>query len=184
MREIEVKARVKSIEDVIAQLEAHGAKVNDVVHQRDEVFGLPGVAGDDSNSEPWLRIRTETKNNEKTYTFTLKKSITNQLDSIEHETAVVDADELRQIILHSGFVPYSDITKTRRKAKIGDVEICLDSVESLGEFVEAEKMTNEEADYEVVVSELWQTLREIGVDRSSEVTDGYDVMMKRLEGAA
>lgn len=182
MREIEIKARVESTAKIIARLEGDGVKVSEPVRQRDEVFGLLGVSGDSDNSEPWLRIRTETKAGTTRYIYTLKKSITNQLDSIEHETVIDDADELRQIILHSGFTPYSDVTKTRRKAKLGDVEICIDVVDELGEFVEAEKLTTEDVDYEQVAGELRQLLQSLGVSKDSEVTDGYDVMMKRLRG--
>ena len=181
MREIEIKARVESTAKIIARLEADGIQVSEPVQQRDEVFGLVGVSGDSDNSEPWLRIRTETKADLVRYIYTLKKSITNQLDSIEHETEVEDPDELRKIILHSGFTPYSDVTKTRRKAKMGDVEICIDVVDELGEFVEAEKLTTEDADYEQVVGELRGLLEGLGVTRDSEVTDGYDVMMERLQ---
>ncbi len=184
MREIEIKVRVESIAKIIAQLEARGTHVSEPVRQRDEVFGLPDVPGDGDNNEPWLRIREETKGDATRYIYTLKKSITNQLDSIEHETEVEDATELRQIILHSGFVPYSDVTKTRRKAKMGDVEICIDTVDRLGEFVEAEKLTTEDADYEQTVEELWKLLDELNIDRDSEVTDGYDVMMERLQSEA
>ena len=182
MREIEIKARVESTASIVARLEADNIQVSEPVQQRDEVFGLSGVAGDSDNSDPWLRIRTETKAGVVKYIYTLKKSITNQLDSIEHETVVEDADELRQIILHSGFTPYSDVTKTRRKAKMGDVEICIDIVDDLGEFVEAEKLTTEDADYEQVAGELRELLKSLGVGEDSEVTDGYDVMMKRLQG--
>jgi adenylate cyclase class 2 len=180
MREIEIKARVASIATVVEKLEQAGIVVSEPVRQRDEVFGIPGVAGDSANSEPWLRIRTETKNSNTKYVYTLKKSVTNQLDSIEHETVVEDADELRQIILHSGFVPFSEVTKTRRKAKIGDIEICIDTVEKLGDFVEAEKLTGEDADYEAVAMELWELLEQYGANRSDEVTDGYDTMMEHL----
>lgn len=184
MREIEVKARVGSLQDVIGKLLQDGVRVSEPVHQRDEVFGLPGVPGDSDNSEPWLRIRTETKNAQTKIIYTLKKSVTNQLDSIEHETEVTDADELRQIILQSGFEPYSDVVKTRRKAKVGDIEICIDSVEELGDFVEAEKLTDEQADYDAVTAELWQLLERYGVNRSDQVTDGYDTMMERVKSGA
>lgn len=181
MREIEVKAEVANISDIIRKLENDRQSVSDPITQRDQVFGLPGEAGDSDNHAPWLRIRTETKNDSIKYLFTLKKSITNQLDSIEHETEVNDAVELEQIILYSGFEPYSDLTKTRRKAKIGDIEICIDQVDKLGDFVEAEKLTDDDADYEAVVAELWSLLEGYGVSRTSQVTDGYDVMMKKLE---
>jgi adenylate cyclase, class 2 len=181
MREIEIKARVENIADIIQALQDDGQAVSELVVQRDQVFGLPGEEGADNNHQPWLRIRTETKNENTLYLFTLKKSVTNQLDSIEHETEVTDASELDRIIHHIGFEPYSDLTKTRCKAKVGDIEICIDVVDGLGEFVEAEKLTDEDADYETTVAELWQVLERYGVDRTNQVTDGYDVMMKKQQ---
>ena len=182
MREIEIKARVDSLDDIITALKSRGADVSDPVRQHDRVFGLPGVPGASENSEPWLRIRTETKLGDTTSYLTLKKSVTNQLDSTANETIVVNEDETEHIIEQLGFVPYSDLTKTRRKAHIGDIELCLDVVEPLGEFVEAEKLTDDNADYDMVLSELWGILEPLGVRREDAVTDGYDVMMNKALG--
>ena len=182
MREIEVKARVNSLENIVAALEQRGVEVSAPVTQHDRVFGLPGVAGASENSEPWLRIRTETKGGDSKSYFTLKKSVTNQLDSIEHETVVQDEAETQHIILQLGFVPYSDLTKARRKAHVGDIELCLDVVEPLGAFVEAEKLTEDNANYEETVGELWDLIESLGVSRSDTVTDGYDVLMNKHLG--
>lgn len=182
MREIEIKARVSSLDGVVAALTSKGIEISEQVTHHDRVFGLPGVAGASENSEPWLRIRTETKQGVATAYLTLKKSVTNQLDSIEHETVVDDEFETQKIIEQLGFVPYSDLTKTRRKAHIGDIELCLDTVLPLGTFVEAEKLTGDDADYEAVVSELWEMLEPFGVSRTDEVADGYDVLMNKHLG--
>jgi len=182
MREIEIKARVSGLDGVIAKLVARGTEVSEPVEQHDRVYGLPGVPGASENSEPWLRIRTETKQDEKTSYLTLKKSVTNQLDSIEHETIVDNEEEVEHIIEQLGFVPYSDLTKTRRKAHVGDIELCLDIVEPLGSFIEAEKLTGDDADYEAVVEELWSILEPLGVSRADTVTDGYDVLMNKMLG--
>jgi len=103
------------------------------------------------------------------------------MDSIEHETEIEDAVELAKIIHHIGFTPYSDSTKTRQKAHDGDIEICIDSVEGFGDFVEAEKLTDEAADYGVVAEELWTVLERLGAKRSDEVTDGYDVLTRKQQ---
>jgi adenylate cyclase class 2 len=104
------------------------------------------------------------------------------MDSIEHETEVVDDIELEKIILHSGFTPYSDLTKTRQTAHLGEIEICIDTIKGLGDFIEVEKLTDENADYDVVAKELWTVLESFGVKRSDHVTDGYDVLMRKHEG--
>ena len=179
MREIEVKARVDNLTTIVEALQAQNVAVTVPVNQHDIVYGPDDVNGDGDNTAPWLRIRIETKGDTtKTY-FTLKKSITNQMDSIEHETVVDDAEELEAIIKHLDFTLYSDLTKTRQKAHVGEIEICLDAIEGLGTFIEAEKLTTEDAQYELVVEELWAILEQFGASRQDEVTDGYDVLMKK-----
>ncbi|MET0979888.1 MAG: class IV adenylate cyclase [Candidatus Saccharimonadales bacterium] len=179
MREIEIKATISSVQSIIDRLTAQGVTVTSAVTQRDRVYGQIGVDGAAENSAPWLRIRTETKNGTTKHIFTLKRSITNQLDSIEHETVVEDAIESENIVTQLGFELYSDLTKTRQKAVLGDVEICLDVVENLGTFIEAERLTADEIEYKVIVAELWAVLESIGVNRDNEVTDGYDVLMNK-----
>ena len=179
MREIEVKARTQTIEPIIDALRAQGADVSEPVTQHDVVYGPAGVDGDGANDAPWLRIRSETRSSSVTHYFTLKKSITNQMDSIEHETVVADAKELEQIIAHLGFELYSDLTKTRQKSHINEIEICLDYVEGLGCFVEAERLTADDVEYEEVIEGLWLVLESIGVSRTDEVLDGYDVLMNK-----
>jgi adenylate cyclase class 2 len=182
MREIEIKARVSNKASLLEKLKELGMVVTEPVTQRDQVFGLPEENGGGDNSAPWLRIRTETKNGEIKEIFTLKKSVTNQMDSIEHETEIADAAELARIIHHLGFTPYSDSTKIRQKAHNGDIEICIDTVEGLGDFVEAEKLTEEDTDYDAVVKELWIVLERLNVVRDDEVTDGYDVLARKQQG--
>ncbi len=182
MREIEIKAKLNDMARTIEQLVSKGVAVSEPVTQRDKVYGLPGENGGDGNHLPWLRIRTETIGDSTKHLFTLKKSVTNQLDSIEHETEITDDTELEQIILHMGYEPYSDLTKTRRKAKMGDIELCLDEVGELGTFIEAEKLTPDDADYEAVVVELRAVMGEYGVSREDEVSDGYDTMQRRQKG--
>jgi predicted adenylyl cyclase CyaB len=101
------------------------------------------------------------------------------MDSIEHETEVADDVELEKIIEQLSFVPYSDLTKTRQKAKLTDIEICIDTVEELGTFIEAEKLTADDVDYQAVIDELWVVFEALGISRDDEVTDGYDVLMNK-----
>lgn len=182
MREIEVKARIEDKITLLDALKTGNVTLSEPITQRDQVFGIEGAPGGDDQSRPWLRIRTETKGSTTKQIFTLKKSVTSQLDSIEHETEIADEKELAKIIEHIGFTPYSDSTKTRQKAQLGEIELCLDSVNELGDFVEAEKLTSEEVDIDEVINELWDVLEQFGVTRGQQVTDGYDVMLRKSQG--
>jgi adenylate cyclase class 2 len=184
MREIEIKATISSVQSIVDILTAQGVAVTSPVTQRDRVYGQIGVDGAAENTAPWLRIRTETKNGTTKHIFTLKKSITNQMDSIEHETVVEDAVELENIVSQLAFELYSDLTKMRQKAVIGDIEICLDTVDGLGTYIEAEKLTADDVDYDAVIAELWVLLESLGISKTSEVTDGYDVLMNKKLASA
>ena len=162
-----------------------GACLGEPVHQRDQVFGLPGEVGGDGNTAPWLRVRTETRgqgeNETKRTLFTLKRSVTGQLDSIECETEVGDPYVMIAIVKELGFVPFSDLSKTRQTGKLDDIEVCIDSVEDLGDFMELERLADENADPAVITDDLWRIMAELGISRQDEVTDGYDILMKKLK---
>lgn len=180
MREIEIKARLRSKIDVLASLQNLGAQLGEPKKQRDIVYSLPGAVDNEPDAN-WLRIRIE---NDSEVTFTLKRSVTNELDSIEHEVAVSDASELKSIIGYLGYELFSDLTKTRQKAKVGDIEICIDEVPELGSFIEAEKLCPENASYKTVAAELWQLLDRIGVAKTDEETSGYDVLVRQKDQAS
>ncbi len=91
-------------------------------------------------------------------------------------------DELKNIITELGYELYSDLTKTRRKAKVGELEICVDSVEGLGNFVEVEKLCAADAENNQVVSELWNFLSKLGVSMADGVHEGYDVLERQKRG--
>jgi adenylate cyclase class 2 len=177
MREIEIKAKVRDEASLLKALEAKGIKLSPPIKQHDQVFGPPGFDGGD-NQHNWLRIRTE---NDKRHLLTLKRSVVGQLDNIEHETEIKDVTEMRAIIDELGFAPYSDLTKIRQKARFGDLEICFDKIDKLGTFIEAEKIMGRDADNATVIAELWAFLNELGIDKTDEETDGYDVMMEKLQ---
>lgn len=182
MREIEIKARVESLDTIREALKQRSVAVSVAVHHRDVVWGIAGELS--ATGAPWLRLRAETKDGSTRYLFTLKRSAEagRQLDSIEHETEVSDPKAVEGIVRELGFVQYSDITKTRQKAQSGDIEICLDTVDGLGEFIEAEILTNEAADFQQITDELWTLLERLGASREDEVEDGYDVLVNKKLG--
>lgn len=184
MREIEIKAKITSAQSIIDVLAEQNVAVTEPVTQHDRVYGQIGVDDTSDNTAAWLRIRSETKQGSTKHIFTLKRSVTNQMDSIEHETEIADPVELEAIIGQLSFSLYSDLVKTRQKAHMGDIEICIDSVDGLGSFVEVEKMTDESVDYDAVVGDLWQVFERLGVQPEDEVTDGYDVLMNKKLAAA
>ena len=172
MREIEVKARIPDMEALLGALKNADIELSEPLKQHDRVFALPGSA-DNAFDANWLRIRIE--DDTKTY-FTLKRSVVGHLDSIEHETVVEDAGQLESIIALLGYEPYSELTKVRRKGRVGKIELCVDEVPGIGAYIEAEALHEADADHDVVVQELWQLLESFGVTKDDEETRGYDVI--------
>ena len=84
------------------------------------------------------------------------------------------------IVKELGFVPFSDVSKTRQTGKLDDIEVCIDSVEGLGNFMELERLADENADSVAITDDLWCIMAELGISRQDEVTDGYDILMKKL----
>lgn len=175
MREIEIKAKVPNKANLLAAIKAAKITLSSPIRQHDVVYGQAGVA-DNAPGSIWLRIRTE---NDTATIFTLKQQHAGGLDSIEHETAVSDAGELAAIIARLDFTLYSDLTKTRQKAHYNEIEICVDDVEGLGIFIEAEKLADENSDGDLIAKNLWDELEKLGVKKSDEVLDGYDVLLNR-----
>ena len=178
MREIEIKVRINDLNKLRQTLKAQDVILSEPIKQHDRVWGEPG-GKDAVLNVNWLRIRTE---NDKKYIFTLKKSIVGHLDSIEHETNIENVVELENIIKELRYEAYSDIVKIREKARIGDIEICIDEVPGLGNFIEAEMMTDIDANHDEVIAELWKKLIEFGLNKNDEVHEGYDVLERRQRG--
>lgn len=179
MREIEIKARVRNEKALREALQQAGITLEKPIKHHDVVYSRPGAIDGDPN-ENWLRIRTE---NDVRHIFTLKRSVVGELDSIEHETVVENADEIREIIGYLGYELFSDLTKIREKAHAGDYEICFDTVPGLGTYIEVEKLCDNTVDGAVVVDELWAYLASFGITKDDQETHGYDVLVRKQEKA-
>ena len=174
MKEIEVKAQLKNRNQLIERLASFGCALSSPITQKDRIFIPAGSVF--PPVEPGvnvLRIREQ----DGAYIFTLKLPMKNQLDCIERESGIDNPDEMVEIFKLLGFQEVSHVRKIRQKTKYQNLEICLDSVEELGDFVEVEKMTDASEDAERVQSELFEFLETLGIEKEDQIFDGYDVLM-------
>jgi adenylate cyclase class 2 len=178
MKEIEIKIQIDSIEKAIQALEGLGCHFSDAISQVDVIYIpkdqkiLPVPAGTSV-----LRIRTQ----QGKILFTLKQSdLHNHLSKTEKELEITDGQVMGEIIALLGFHEISRVEKKRRTCKFKDYEICLDSVRGLGDFMEIEKITDE--DPIAVQTNMIQALAELGVDASRRMQVGYDVLMYQQHG--
>ena len=177
VREIEIKVRLTNLDEAKQKLAAAGVAISQPKKQHDVVYCLPenlqSEGGDTSVN--WLRVRTE---NDSTVYFTLKRSVSGSLDSIEHETIVEKGDELEKILEYMGYVVFSDLTKVRQTGHYGEaIEVCVDEVPPLGGFIELEKLCPDDADGPAVEKELFAALDALEIEYTERMTRGYDELM-------
>lgn len=139
MIEVERKYRIKEegYKDKIVKL---GFSVGDTVRQIDKVFLLNSkdfsgfTVGD-----PVARIRVVDSSN----TLTIKRAVNSEGDVVEHETGIDSAAAAEGMLTEIGFSAVTVVNKKRTEFKKGDVVISIDSVESLGDFIEVEVLCAE-----------------------------------------
>ena len=176
MREIEIKLKVKNLEELEKKLTERGCVFSEPVTQHDILFASDNNL-DKAEGHIAIRIRQE-KN---AYRLTLKQQRTNEMDNIECETNVENPEAMQKILEILGWKKEKiEIKKIRKKGKLGEYEICLDRVDELGDFLELEKMTDDDTDPEKVREELFKALEPFGLSRQDEETKGYDTQIHKL----
>ncbi len=177
MREIEVKAKITSLDQTKEKLVSLGCTFSDPIEQFDTIFVSNDYGKFDEFQTKKNIIRIRHANNK--FIFTLKQSQTQQLDALEHETEIADPEEMKEALKLLGYNEIVKVHKIRRIAKYNSWTICLDSVTNLGSFIEVEKLT-QEADVNSVLAELNAFLTQFGITESDKITEGYDTLMYRL----
>lgn len=179
-KEIEAKAIVSNPDLLFEKLAEKGIFLNPPIIQHDQTFvdDNYGNYAEFQQGKNILRIREQIQdqqNDRQTkFIFTLKQPHLNEFDSIEKETEISDPASLREALIIMGYKPITVVQKSRRKAKYHGYEICVDEVLNLGTFIEVEKMTDEPT--EVVQEELFNFLKELGVNKEDMQTHGYDTL--------
>ncbi|MBP9715522.1 MAG: class IV adenylate cyclase [Candidatus Pacebacteria bacterium] len=176
MYEVEVKSKLNNREEVKAKLESLGCKFGEELHQVDYIFIPKDVVFPPPYEVPVLRVR---KQNSKSI-FTMKISKTSRQDVIEKEFEISDGDRMIEVLGLIGYKQVPMVDKKRIKTNYQDMEIVLDIVKDLGEFIEAEKIVTHEDPKEriKIQTELLDFLEQIGVPREDQVINGkYDIML-------
>ncbi|MFA5773080.1 MAG: class IV adenylate cyclase [Candidatus Paceibacterota bacterium] len=186
MNEIEVKAKLRDKEKVLEFIKNSGAEFLGKKHQRDIVFWPNHIRKIEDGTNllgiNYLRIRKQESENGKKVIFTLKQPTTNQSDCKEHEIEIKEEDvaKLESIILALGFYEFCVTEKDRETYKLGEIEICIDNVVELGQYIELEKFGNVD-ETEKIQKELSDVLESWGVDKEDHTENGYDILAYKLK---
>lgn len=159
---IEIKARLASLEALIPVVESLADAGSEYVSQDDTFFVSPNGrlklrAFDDGQGVLIFYRRTDQ--------FGPKKSF-----YIHSETA--DPDGLRSVLA----LAYGEAGRVRKRRlvfQIGQARVHLDRVEGLGEFVELEVAVGDKMDAEAAISEAQRLAAAFGIEESALVTGAY-----------
>lgn len=173
MREIEVKYRVDDLEGLLAALKSRGIEVTDPLRQDDQAYApVAWQFGDSKLGVSFLRLRTVAGR----HYFTLKQPTQNDQACLEYETEVTDRKAMHHAAVHMGYRPTVRIIKVRRMASIGGCLLCIDEVEGVGGFIEAERMVPDDVDAQAVQAELAALIESLGTV-TTRTTETYDSLV-------
>jgi len=100
----------------------------------------------------------------------------------EFETPVDEAPTIE--ILHAlGFSEAGVVRKKREVFKAGEITVCLDAVEGLGEFLEVEIVAENENELETSRTKLFELLKEFGAGEKDSIRTSYlEMVLEKNKG--
>ncbi len=135
MVEIEVKIRIKDIDDVIGKVLEHGARLEkDRYFETNTLYDFPSQSL--YKMKQALRLRKTNKKTFLTFKGTPQRSRKFKVRD-EYETEVRNDKQLKKILKSIGLVPSFHYEKYRRIFRYKNLKICLDEIK-IGNFLELE----------------------------------------------
>lgn len=176
MREVEVKARITDLEALKNRLVLLWYFFSQALFQQDRLYLPNAIAYPDIKQ--WtiiMRVRNTNGN----YTLTLKKRGEDELDDIEREVAIDDAEQAAEILKYMWYYQVLELSKVRQKASYNWLIICLDEVEGLGAFIDVRKAAERERVEDIKTQLIW-FLSTLGVAPEDITQERYDTMIYHL----
>lgn len=173
MREIEVKARVRNGDVILANAKSKGIAFGDAISQDDTTYEI-----DKPHADPTWNIFRIRKQADKTILTMKYKASPRPRDNHEHETVIDNPTETAAMLERLGYKLGVRLHKHRRIAKHDGLELCFDEIDDLGTFIEVEKLATNDADVDAVQNDLWNLLLELGVDPNDRIYESYASLME------
>lgn len=176
MREVEVKYTIDPVGAVRISdaVGAVGAEWALIVHQDDQAYAeVDWECGQSKIGRRFARLRTE---NGQHHVVTTKIPQSGELDCHEIERVVADRAAEGARLRTQGFRPTIRIVKTRRTAAWRSMQLCLDDVEGLGWFLEAEMLVDDDRNGIELQTHMERELARLGVELTA-VAETYDSLL-------
>ena len=168
MIEVEVKAKIRSFDEMRKRLDEINAVKVKTEHQEDRYFNSP--VRDFAQTDEALRIR-ETKSDDKHNLFITYKGPKIDAKSKtrkEVEMEIEDADKASKIFENLGFKEVRTVVKDREYYQYENYEISLDNVHGLEPYMEIEISLEDNSDYSKAQESIFGLFEKLGI------TDGFE----------
>ena len=136
---------------------------------------------DQGNVNEWLRIRIAGGKAQINYKDWQPHNAQFKTHCVEYETSADSYDQLKKIFNALNFTELVEVKKIRKVWNYGDVEISIDSVEELGDFIELE-YKGELDDIAAARSLLLQALTDLQAKTQELDTRGYPYLLLEKHG--
>lgn len=182
--EVEVKIEVESLKRVREKVSTVGKLVKSI-KQVDEYY-VPCHRNffiQKPHPTEWLRIRTNPDKVVFEYDRSINKKASGEQDCAEeYETIISDPAELRKILEFLDFNKVMTVNKQREYWDCADLEIVLDKVEGLGNFIEVEAKGDFESAAEAKKACL-KFIKELGIENAEniQIFKGYPVLLSEKQ---
>ncbi|NHK32687.1 MAG: class IV adenylate cyclase [Asgard group archaeon] len=167
--EVEMKIKIDDLQKLEYRLIELGAKLKEIVNQRDQYFAHPKK--DFAKTDETLRIREE--GNKTFLTYKGPKFDPKSKTRVEINAEFIDVKILTEILDHLDFKRVLVVLKERKIYDYKQNEFCLDEVEGLGSFLEVERIIQEKEDYQKVRNKMEILLRELQFDPAKNIRESY-----------
>ena len=171
--EIEIKYQLKNVAHVMRTLEDTAIFIDNTM-QIDTYYNSPGknFLAYKHNISHWLRVREEEEVCSINYKIWQPEDTEFQTHSIEYESQISSPESIHKMLTALGFEFLIAVKKRRCRYLLRDVEISIDQVDELGEYIELEYKGDVDC-VENAREQLFTCLIEIGANVCERDKIGY-----------
>jgi adenylate cyclase class 2 len=175
MIEAEIKAKLADAAATEKMLSELGFAKGSTVNEQDVYYN--GNDRDFRKTDEALRIRAhkdmETGAQKNALTYKGPKLGSESQTRKELEISFEDPAEMRAILAALGYQQLLEVRKLRKTYRSGEITACVDHVDTLGDYLELEKLVNDEGDYPEAVGELYEWLPKLGISENALTRYSY-----------
>ncbi len=177
MIEVEIKARIANIQEAKEKIQKSSAQFMRKEEQLDCIFGHPKMLDeDDMVVEGGYSARLRQVDSKTKLTF---KEVLRGKGGIEIESNIGSVEIGRSFLNSLGFKEAFNLHKIRDIFNLKDVEISIDEVDLLGNFIEVEKIVDAPEKIEAARKECQEVLDSLGI-KYKIVTKKYGDLMQEI----